>query len=160
MSDSDVQEKLELEFNMYLGLNDLSLLDDLSDDVLLLGGAELVLELAFRGGVEDTLGAVPGSRCQCLLHWTHCRRHRLLPLQCAACNRNGVHLLVRDEDLPAIHDLRQRDGLVGLPVLGDLRILDEDDVVVVLALVVDLCVLRIAPHGCCMVCLCGVWKGR
>ena len=51
--------------------------------------------------------------------------------------KKQVDLLVGDEDLERADDLSERDALVGLPVLGRLRIVDEDDEVLVLALVVD-----------------------
>lgn len=42
-----------------------------------------------------------------------------------------------DKDLPARHDLCQRDGAVLAPLLGGSDIVDEDDKVVGLALVED-----------------------
>jgi hypothetical protein len=63
----------------------------------------------------------------------------------------GVNLLVGDEDLERADDLGERDGLVGLPVLCRLYIIDEDDEVLVLALVVDLGLLSFASgHDCDM----------
>jgi len=49
----------------HLGLDDGSLLDDLSDDLVVLVSTELALELALGGSVEDTLSSVPGC-CQLL----------------------------------------------------------------------------------------------
>lgn len=43
----------------YLGLEDVTLLKDLLDNVLLLVGAELVVELAVGCSVEDTSGSLP-----------------------------------------------------------------------------------------------------
>lgn len=43
-----------------------------------------------------------------------------------------------DEDLEAINDLGERDSLVTLPVADCLGALGEDDIVVLLALVVNL----------------------
>jgi len=45
---------------------------------------------------------------------------------------------VGDEDLEAIYDLGERDSLVTLPVANCLGALSEDDIVVLLALVVNL----------------------
>lgn len=42
----------------YLALNDVALLEDLDDDILLLGAAELSLERSLGSGVEGTLVAV------------------------------------------------------------------------------------------------------
>lgn len=42
----------------YLALNDVALLEDLDDDILLLGAAELGLESALGGSVEGALVAV------------------------------------------------------------------------------------------------------
>lgn len=43
-----------------------------------------------------------------------------------------------DEDLPAIHDLSERDAAVISPLLQDLEIIDEDNEVLGLAFVEDL----------------------
>ena len=50
----------------------------------------------------------------------------------------GKNLLVRDEDLPPVHDLRQRHRLIILPALHRLYAVDEDHEVVLGALVVHL----------------------
>ena len=56
-----------------------------------------------------------------------------------------------DEDLERADDLRERDALVGLPLLCRLDVVDEDDEVLVLALVVDLGLLNFASgHDCGM----------
>lgn len=62
---------------------------------------------------------------------------------------SGVDSLVGDEDLPAVHDLCQRDGAVLLPVLDGLLGVDEDDKVVLLALVVDLGLNSLAAGSHC-----------
>jgi len=49
-----------------------------------------------------------------------------------------VYLLVGDKDLESADNLCQWDGLVGLPALCSLCIVNEDDEVVLLALEVDL----------------------
>lgn len=81
-----------------------ALLQNLLHDVFLIARAELVLENAVRGTVEDALAA----------------------------------LLVRDEDLPPVHDLSQRHRLIVLPALYRLYALDKDHEVVLGALVVHL----------------------
>lgn len=48
------------------------------------------------------------------------------------------NLLVCNEDLESPNHLSERDGLVCLPVVCSLNILNEDDEVLVLALVVNL----------------------
>lgn len=51
---------------------------------------------------------------------------------------------MRDEDLPAVDDLRQRNRLVGPPFLDSLTRFYEDDEVVRLALKVDLGLLGVS----------------
>ena len=54
-----------------------------------------------------------------------------------------------DEDLERADDLCQRDALVGLPLLRRLHVVNEDDEVILLALVVALDLLRFsASHDC------------
>lgn len=48
------------------------------------------------------------------------------------------NLLMRDKNFPASDDLRKGDTAVLLPVLHSLRVVHEDNEVIVLALVVDL----------------------
>lgn len=55
------------------------------------------------------------------------------------------NLLVCNEDLEGSNDLSERDALVCLPVVCSLNILNEDDEVLVLALVVNLGLCR---HTC------------
>lgn len=53
----------------------------------------------------------------------------------------------------------ERDGLVRLPLLGVLNIVDENDEVFILALVVDLgLVCFSASHDCSARACCGVWN--
>lgn len=52
--------------------------------------------------------------------------------------RGNLNILVGDEDLESADDLSKRNRFVGLPLLCRLHILNEDDEVLVLALVVDL----------------------
>ena len=54
--------------------------------------------------------------------------------------------LVRDKDLPAVHDLRERDRGVLLPVLYRLGAFDEDDEVVIRALVVHFGLLVVSTR--------------
>jgi hypothetical protein len=56
---------------------------------------------------------------------------------------------VGDEDFERADDLRQRDALVRLPVLGSLCIVNKDEEILIRALVVDLdLVCFAASHGC------------
>lgn len=55
-------------------------------------------------------------------------------------------VLVGDKDLPSVDDLCQRHRLVCLPFRDGLSALDEDNEVVVLALVVDLGLLCVSSH--------------
>lgn len=57
-----------------------------------------------------------------------------------------IDLLVRDEDLERGDEVRHGDGLVALPLLIKLRILNEDEEIVGLALVVDLELLSLATN--------------
>ena len=50
----------------------------------------------------------------------------------------GKNLLVRDENLPPVHDLRQRHRLIVLPAPHRLYAVDEDHEIVLGALVVHL----------------------
>lgn len=60
------------------------------------------------------------------------------------------------KDLPSADDLRQWDGAVTLPVLNSLGRINEDDEVVVVALVVDLDLGVVSAHFDLMWC---VWEG-
>lgn len=63
--------------------------------------------------------------------------------------RATANLLVGNKDLERADNLRKRDRLIGLPVLGRLDIVNEDDEVLVLALEVDLNLLDVsASHDC------------
>lgn len=55
-------------------------------------------------------------------------------------------LLVCDEDLECRDELSHGDGLVGLPLVESVDIIQEDDEVVVLALVVDLDLLSVSAN--------------
>jgi hypothetical protein len=61
--------------------------------------------------------------------------------------------LVRDKDFPPAHNLCERNRRVLLPVLDGFRAVDEDDEVVVLALVVHLGLLVVSARH--IDCLCG-----
>lgn len=58
------------------------------------------------------------------------------------------NLLVGDEDLPSADDLSKRYALVALPLLDSIGTVDEDDKIVLLALVVDLGLSSVASHVC------------
>jgi hypothetical protein len=67
-------------------------------------------------------------------------------------------LLSGDEDLED-DDLGERDGLVGLPILGRLCVVDKDNEVILLALEVDLGgVCFSLDHDCG--CVCGLEIGE
>ena len=53
-------------------------------------------------------------------------------------NRDRVDLLVGDEDLVGRDKMGHRNGLVALPLLESLNVVDENEEVLVVALVVDL----------------------
>lgn len=108
--------------------------------------AELVVERGIGCSVQDALVAVPvvAEMSQLLLSCVKCDSmesdcyRRLWTDVLSRVVEGAGSLLVGDEDLPAVDDLRQRDGLVLLPVLNGLVGVDEDDKVIILALVVDL----------------------
>lgn len=60
--------------------------------------------------------------------------------------RGIFYSLVGNKDLEPAHDLRHRDAPVLLPVLHGLGGLDKDDIVVLLALVVDLDLGSVSAH--------------
>lgn len=60
-------------------------------------------------------------------------------------------VLVGNEDLPAADDLSERNRLVGLPVTDCLGRVDKDNVVVVVALEVNLDLSGVSSH------ICGRW---
>jgi hypothetical protein len=107
----------------YLGLLYVALLEDLLHDLILVRGAELVLERSLTGGVEDTLVAVPvvTQLDQALGYAIACE-----------------DLLVGGEDLEATDDLGKGDGRVVLPHLNSLDVVNEDNEVLGGALEVDL----------------------
>lgn len=54
-----------------------------------------------------------------------------------------------DEDLEPVHDLREGDRAVLLPVLDGFDVVDKDDKIFVLPLVVDFGLVNVsAGHGC------------
>lgn len=99
----------------------LAALEDLDHAFLLLMGTELVIQTGVTRAVEDTLGTVT-------------RDHQHLP----PAEPEGRYIPVSDEDLPAVHDVGQRDGAVVAPVVEGGEVVDEDDEVVGAALVEDL----------------------
>jgi hypothetical protein len=118
----------------YFGLKDISLLEDLLDNVLLLVSSELVVELAVGGSVENTGGTLSDGMVSFGGVWRGSWLRR--------------HVLVGDKDLPAVDDLSERDRLVGLPVTDGLSRLDKDNVVVVVSLEVNLDLGGVSSHIC------------
>lgn len=57
------------------------------------------------------------------------------------------YILVRDKDLPAVHDLSKRNGLVLLPVSDCLGGFGKDDKVILLALEVNLGLSCVSSHN-------------
>ena len=131
---------------MYLCLLHRALLQNLLHDVFLIARAELVLENAVRGAVEDALTALPihTNTLASKISPLHCNKirciHRIICIELIVDDERelGKNLLVRDEDLPPVHDLRQRHRLIVLPVPNCLYAVDEDHEVVLGALVVHL----------------------
>jgi hypothetical protein len=118
----------------YLGLEDVTLLEDLLDNVFLLVSSELIVELAVGGSVEDTGGALSSGLLALVGVWRGSWSSR--------------HILVGNKDFPAVDDLSERDRLVGLPVTDGLSGLDKDNVVVVVSLEVDLDLGCVSSHIC------------
>jgi hypothetical protein len=100
-----------------------ALLEDLLNDLILVRGAELVLECSLAGGVKDTLVAVPVT--------TQLDKASGYAIACG-------DLLVGGEDLEAADDLGKGDGGVALPLLNSLDVVNEDNEVLGGALEVDL----------------------
>lgn len=103
----------------------LSTLEDLGHALILVVGAEFVLQSGFAGAVQDTLGTVTILR----LEHVH-RRLGQLPR-----NRD---LPVSHEDFPAVQHIAEGNAAVILPLLQDLEVVDEDDEVIRATLVEDL----------------------
>lgn len=118
----------------YLGLEDVTLLKDLLDNVLFLVCAKLVVELAVGSSVEDAGGALPDDVVSLGGVWRG--------------SWPREYVLVRNEDLPAADNLSEGDRLVGLPVTDGLGRLDKDDVVVVASLEMDLDLGGVSSHIC------------
>lgn len=57
-------------------------------------------------------------------------------------------LLVSNKDLPAVDYLSQRHRFVRLPFRDSLSALDDNDEIIVLALVVALALLSVSTHDC------------
>lgn len=127
----------------YLALDDVALLEDLDNDVLLLGAAELGLKSALGGSVECALVAVAKVRLLAMLYFNLLCR---LKMDHGANGENMCDLLVGDEDLEAVNDLGERNAPVLLPVLNGLSALSEDNEVVAVALVVDSDLGSVSAH--------------
>lgn len=125
----------------YLALDNRAPLKELSDDLVVLGGAELRLELALGSAVHHALVALPVGE-------KHCQRR--CSRTTAVLPGNEVCLLVGDEDLEAADDLGEGHALVLLPVLDGLLAVGEDHEVVLGALEVDLDLGGVSAHdgGC------------
>lgn len=122
-----------MSFKTYLGLKDVALLEDLSNDVLLPLGSELVFELAVGSRIKLALVSVPVGYLSAML----IKEDRVIK-----------YLLVGNKDLPAVDDLCQWSRLVGLPVSDSLCRVYNDDKVIVGALVVDLDLSAVSVHVC------------
>jgi len=107
----------------HLGLNDVALLQDLGNDIVVSVSTELAFELALGCCVHDTLISVPGRGVSTAV-WTFWTRLE--------------YALVGDENLEAIYDLSKRNRAVVLPLADCITALDNDNIVVLLALEVDL----------------------
>lgn len=119
----------------YLCSLDVALLEDLLDDLVLVRCAELVLECALAGGVQDTLGAVAGDYVR-----------RFCP------SILWANSLVGNQDLETADDLGKGNAGVLLPLLDSLAAVDEDNEVLGLALVVDLGLSSVATSHCVYMC--------
>ena len=139
----------------YLALDDVALLENLDNDVLVLGATELGLKSALGGSVEGTLVAVAIDAIV-----SHVKLNLMLPSAGLYETNSGKKqdLLVGDEDLEAVDDLSEGDAPVLLPVLNSLSALSEDNEVVAVALVVDSDLGSVSAHvdvwwrgcvGCC-----------
>lgn len=119
---------------MYLCCLDITLLEDLLDDLILVRSAELILEGTLACCVQDALGAVAN-----------------IHVRLASSMLNGVDVLVGDQDLKAADNLGERNAGVLLPLLDSFCAVNEDDEVLGLALVVDLGLLSVATsHVDCL----------
>jgi hypothetical protein len=118
----------------YLGLEDVTLLEDLLDNVFFLVSSELVVELAVGCGVENTGGTLSSGLLALVGVWRGSWSSR--------------DILVGNKDFPAVDDLSERDRLVGLPVTDGLGRVDKDNVVVVVSLEVNLDLGGVSSHIC------------
>jgi hypothetical protein len=124
----------ECSRSSYLSLEDVTLLEDLLNNIFFLVASELVVKLAVGCSVEDTSGALSGDMISLGGVWWGSRPYG--------------YVLVRNEDLEAADNLSERDRLVGLPVTDGLGRFDKDDVVVVASLEVDLDLGGVSSHIC------------
>jgi hypothetical protein len=124
----------ECSRSSYLSLEDVTLLEDLLNNIFFLVASELVVKLAVGCSVEDTGGALSGDMISLGGVWWGSRPYG--------------YVLVRNEDLEAADNLSERDRLVGLPVTDGLGRLDKDNVVVVASLEVDLDLGGVSSHIC------------
>lgn len=112
-----------------------ALLQDDLDDVILVLCVEFCAEDVFRRCVKVSLGAVP-----------------IKPSMLAKDKNNNKweleSVLVRSEYLEGRDKVSHGDALVALPLLVSVGIVDKDNVVFVLALVVDLGLNSFAASHC------------
>lgn len=107
----------------------LATLQDLDHAIIVIGGAELVLQSILAGTVEDALGAVADTEeCQ---------------LTCPQIDTNHKSQEHKDspvshKDLPSIQHISQRNTAIPLPLLQRIQVINEDDKVLRAALVKDL----------------------
>ena len=144
-----------------LALNDRTLLQNLRNHIVVLACAELVLELALGCSVQNTLRTMPVNPSRQYMLGLTIRPPKAAPLYTLPRRRRHGspvdgkrRLLMCHEDLPAAHHLRHWCRLVILPVPHRLRRVNEDDVVVGAALVVDFVLGLVSAHadGCWSVC--------
>lgn len=106
----------------------LSTLEDLDHAFIFVVGAELVLQGGLAGAVQDTLGTVAIVMLEGI-YW------RWDPWLKAKVDRS---LPVSYEDLPAVQHIAKGNAAVFLPLVQDVKIVNEDDEVVGATLVKDL----------------------
>lgn len=83
----------------YLRRLHLALLEDLLDDLLLLRGAKLVLQLAVARGVQDTLLAMPSCCGQ-----PNAQLHQRFQVR-RQCGQKLEEHSLRNQDLPSRNDI-------------------------------------------------------
>lgn len=100
---------------------ELAAFKDLDHALVLVLGAELVLQSGVAGSVEDTLSTVANTMLDGAEHVDSIKDSR-----------------VSYKDLPAVQNIGEGDAAVVSPLLQDLEVIDKDNKVLRLALVEDL----------------------